>query len=47
MVLVPEIDAHSPEEARNEMLIAGSEAMSLVLPDSVFVWKRRSTPPDS
>jgi hypothetical protein len=44
---VPEMEAHSPVEFRKEMLTEGSAERSSVLPDSVFVWKIRSTPPDS
>lgn len=44
---LPETEAHSPEELRKAMLISGSDLRSSVLPDSVFVWKRRSIPPDS
>lgn len=37
MVASPEIEAHSPEGERKEMLILESEARSSVLPDSVLV----------
>ena len=43
----PDTEAHSPVEFRKAMLIFGSFFRSSVLPDSVFVWKRRSTPPPS
>jgi hypothetical protein len=42
---MPLMEAHSPEELRKEMLIWGSDSMSLVFPDSVLVWKMRSMPP--
>lgn len=45
IVASPDTEAHSPEELRKEMLMCGSDSMSLVLPDSVFVKKRRFTPP--
>ncbi len=44
---LPERDAHSPDEFRKAMLMAGSWCRSSVLPDSVFVWKMRSRPPPS
>jgi hypothetical protein len=44
MEAVPETEAHSPLLLRKEMLMWGSVERSLVLPDSVFVWKRRSRP---
>lgn len=44
---VPEMEAHEPLEERKEMFACESEDRSEVLPDSVFVWKSRSTPPDS
>lgn len=47
MVECPEMEAHSPVEFRNAILMEGSEVRSEVLPDSVLVWKRRSMPPDS
>lgn len=47
MEALPETDAHSPELLRKEMLMCESESMSLVLPDSVLVWKMRSMPPAS
>ena len=47
IVAVPEMEAHSPDELRKEMFVCGSESMSLVLPDSVLVWKIRSIPPVS
>lgn len=40
----PLMDAHSPVGLRKAMLIVGSLFRSFVLPDSVFVWKIRSTP---
>ena len=43
----PETEAHSPVELRKAMLILGSFFRSSVFPDSVLVWKRRSTPPPS
>lgn len=43
----PEMDAHSPEPLRKEMLMLGSESMLSVLPLSVFVWKIKSMPPFS
>ena len=43
----PDTEAHSPVGFRKAMLIFGSFFRSSVLPDSVFVWKRRSTPPPS
>ena len=43
----PDTEAHSPVELRKAMLILGSDFRSSVLPDSVLVWKRRSTPPPS
>lgn len=43
----PETEAHSPVGLRKAMLILGSDFRSSVLPDSVLVWKRRSTPPPS
>lgn len=45
IVASPDTEAHSPEELRKEMLMCGSDSMSLVLPDSVFVKKRRFRPP--
>lgn len=45
IVASPDTETHSPEELRKEMLMCGSDSMSLVLPDSVFVKKRRFTPP--
>ena len=42
---VPATDAHCPELSRKAMLMCGSESMSSVFPDSVFVWNMRSTPP--
>jgi hypothetical protein len=41
---VPEMDAHSPREFRNDMLTCGSWEMSVVFPELVLVWKIRSTP---
>ena len=43
----PDMEAHSPVAFRKAMLILGSLFRSSVLPDSVLVWKRRSTPPPS
>ena len=40
----PEMDAHSPEAARKDRLILGSDSRSSVLPDSELAWKMRSTP---
>lgn len=45
IVASPDTEAHSPEELRKETLTCGSDSMSLVLPDSVFVKKRRFKPP--
>lgn len=45
IVASPDTEAHSPEELMKEMLMCGSDSMSLVLPDSVFVKKRRFMPP--
>ena len=46
-VATPATEAHWPEESRKAMFMCGSEARESVLPDSVFVWKRRSMPWDS
>jgi hypothetical protein len=43
----PAIEAHSPELLMKDTFTCGSLDRSFVLPDSVFVWKRRSMPPDS
>lgn len=43
----PAMEAHSPELLIKDTFTWGSLDRSLVLPDSVFVWKRRSMPPDS
>lgn len=47
MVARPEMDAHSLEEFRKEMLMCASVARSWVFPECVLVWKRRSMPPFS
>lgn len=44
---IPEIEAHSPEEFKNDMFMWESVANSSVFPDSVLVWKRRVVPPFS
>jgi hypothetical protein len=44
MEALPEMDAHSPELLMKPMLTEESSFRSSVLPDSVLVWKRMSSP---